>query len=137
MEDFYPMLVNIEVNHLDSSVEWYQIAQGFRVVYRGPGLIHLRRERYQDLLLYPNQSAELINRGEGIVVHFQAGDTRLDGITLKAIRAGTLDVEGPVDQPWNVHQVTVFDPDGYRLRFSEVIDPILNFHQVTGAQPEW
>ena len=30
-------------------------------------------------------------------------------------------VTGPVDQPWNVHEVTVVDPDGYRLVFTSPI----------------
>jgi catechol 2,3-dioxygenase-like lactoylglutathione lyase family enzyme len=134
MEDFYPMpmFVNLEVSDLDSSADWYQKALGFRVVYRGPNLIHLRRDRYQDLLLYPHQSEELDNPGEGIVIQFQAGDTSVGEITENAQQAGALDVEGPVEQPWNVREVTIRDPDGYQIRFSEPIDTNLSFDEVMG-----
>jgi hypothetical protein len=39
-------------------------------------------------------------------------------------------VIGPVDQPWNVREVTVLDPDGYKLIFSVPLNTNLEFDQV-------
>jgi hypothetical protein len=35
-----------------------------------------------------------------------------------------------VDQPWNVREVTVLDPDGYRLIFTMPINLNLSFDEV-------
>ena len=132
MEDFYPMpmFANLEVSNLDISTEWYQQALGFRVVYRVPGLVHLRRDRYQDVLLFPSESGRLDSPGRGIVMQIQAGEVSVDEIADKARQAGSTDVVGPLEQPWNVREVTIRDPDGYRLRFSEPIDTNLSFNEV-------
>jgi hypothetical protein len=39
-------------------------------------------------------------------------------------------VNGPIDQPWNVREVTVIDPDGYRLIFTMPININLTFDEV-------
>ena len=136
VEEFYPMpmFVNLVVSNLDFSVEWYQSALDFREVFRGPGMVHLRRDRYQDLLLYPSQAGDLNAPGEGIVVQFQAGEVSVEEIARKARRQGSSDVDGPLERPWNVREVTVQDPDGYRLRFSEPIDTSLSIDQVMGNE---
>ena len=134
MDDFYPMpmFVNLEVSNIDISAEWYQQALGFREVYRVPGLIHLRRDRYQDVLLIPSESGGLDSPGKGIVIQLQAGEVSVDEIAENARQSTPTSVEGPLDRPWNVREVTVQDPDGYRLRFSEPIDINLSFDEVMG-----
>ena len=134
MEDFYPMpmFVNLEVSNLDLSAEWYQQALGFRVVYRVPGLVHLRRDRYQDVLLFPSESGGIDSPGKGVVIQLQAGEVDVDEIAENARQSTPTSVEGPLDRPWNVREVTVQDPDGYRLRFSEPIDTNLSFDEVMG-----
>ena len=136
MEDFYPMpmFVNLEVSNLDISAEWYQQALGFRVVYRVPGLVHLRRDRYQDMLLFPSESGSLDSPGRGIVIQIQAGEVSVDEIADKARQAGSTNIIGPLEQTWNVREVTIRDPDGYRMRFSEPIDTNLSFDAVMGDQ---
>ena len=136
MEDFYPMpmFVNLEVSNLDLSAEWYQQALGFRVVYSVPGLVHLRRDRYQDVLLFPSESGGLDSPGKGIVIQLQAGEISVTEIADKARQAGSTNIVGPLEQPWNVREVTVHDPDGYRLRFSEPINTNLSFNEVMGDQ---
>lgn len=136
MEDYYPMpmFVNLEVTDIDVSVKWYQNALGFQEVFRGPGMIHLRRERFQDLLLYPSQADDLRKPGEGIVVQFQAGKVSVEEIARRARKHGANDMDGPVERPWNVREVTILDPDGYRLRFSEPIDIGMSFDQAIGTQ---
>ena len=134
MDDFYPMpmFVNLEVSNIDISAEWYQQALGFREVYRVPGLIHLRRDRYQDVLLIPSESGGMDSPGKGIVIQLQAGEVSVDEIAENARQLTPTSVEGPLDRPWNVREVTVQDPDGYRLRFSEPIDINLSFDEVMG-----
>jgi catechol 2,3-dioxygenase-like lactoylglutathione lyase family enzyme len=136
MEDFYPMpmFINLEVADLPASVDWYQRALGFRVVFEGPpggpSMAHLRRDRYQDLLLFPAPSEGLRQPGGGVTLQFQAGAAAVEEIARQARAAGTERVEGPVTRPWNVRDVTVYDLDGYRLRFSEPIDMGKGFDEV-------
>jgi catechol 2,3-dioxygenase-like lactoylglutathione lyase family enzyme len=141
-EEFYPMpmFVTLEVGDLSLSAEWYQQALVFRVVYSGPPgaftLVHLRRERYQDILLIPAQGDSPSQRGTGVTIQFQAGGVGVEEIARGAQAAGAVDVEGPVERPWNVRDVTLCDPDGYRLRFSEPIDMTRSFEDVMGQQEE-
>ena len=142
MEEFYPMpmFVTLEVTDLSSSAEWYQQALGFRVVYGGPPgastLVHLRRERYQDILLVPTPENCPSQRGTGVTIQFQAGGVSVEAIARGARSAGAVDVEGPVERPWNVRDVTLCDPDGYRLRFSEPLDITRSFEDVMGQLEE-
>ncbi len=138
MEDFYPMpmFINLKVADLSASVDWYQQALGFWVVFEGPpggsSLAHLRRERYQDVLLVPIQSEGLGQPGEGVTIQFQAGAMTVEEIARQARAAGTGRVDGPEARPWNVRDVTVYDLDGYRLWFSEPIDMGKGFDEVMG-----
>jgi catechol 2,3-dioxygenase-like lactoylglutathione lyase family enzyme len=140
VEDFYPMpmFINLEVADLSSSAEWYQQALGFRIVYSGPpgapALIHLRRDRYQDILLVPSQEVRPLQPGIGIVIQIQAGSVGVEEIARQAKAARTVHVEGPVERPWNVRDVTIHDLDGYRLRFSEPVDTTKNFREVMRQQ---
>lgn len=132
LEDYYPMpmFINLGVTDIDVSVEWYQNTLGFREIFQIPGMVHLRRERFQDLLLFPTQASDLNSPGEGIVIQFQAGEISVEEIAHKARQQGSSDVDGPLERPWNVREVSVQDPDGYRLRFSEPIDTRLSLDQV-------
>lgn len=142
MEEFYPMpmFIILEVTDLSLSAEWYEQALGFRIVYSGPpgasSLIHLRRERYQDILLIHTQENGLSQNGLGVIIQFQAGGVGVEEIARQAQAAGTVDVEGPVERPWNVRDVTLCDPDGYRLRFSEPVDTTRSFEDVMRQQEE-
>ena len=60
------------------------------------------------------------------------GEEPVDTIAERAIAAGSPRVEGPVERPWNVREITVHDLDGYRIRFSEPIDTTKNFKEVMG-----
>lgn len=142
MEDFYPMpmFINLEVADLSSSAEWYRQALGFRIVYSGPpgapALIHLRRDRYQDILLVTSQEARPPQPGIDMVIQIQAGSVGVEEIARQAKAAGTVHMEGPVERPWNVRDVTIHDLDGYRLRFSEPVDTTKSFKDVMRQQEE-
>ncbi|UCE00998.1 MAG: VOC family protein [Chloroflexota bacterium] len=134
MEEFYPMpmFVNLKVADIERSIKWYQEALGFRQVFRNTGMVHLRRERFQDLLLFPSVERTSIEPGNGMVIQFQAGKSSVAEIAHRVRQQDSAKLEGPLEQPWNVREVTIQDPDGYRLRFSEPIDVSLQFDQVMG-----
>ena len=56
-------------------------------------------------------------------------DGDIDGFANQAREAGA-NVSGPIDQPWNVREVTVLDPDGYKLVFTVPININLGFDKV-------
>jgi uncharacterized glyoxalase superfamily protein PhnB len=45
-------------------------------------------------------------------------------------RENGANVTGPIDQPWNVREVTVLDPDGFKLIFTMPINLNLSFEEV-------
>ena len=99
-------------------------------------MVHLRRERCQDLLLFPAQAEGICQPGAGVMIQFQAGAEGVEQITRTACAVGSSQVAGPVERPWNLRDVTIRDPDGYRLRFSEPIDTSLSFDEVMGNPPD-
>jgi hypothetical protein len=95
---------------------WYQRALGFDVMLSGP-LTHLRRRRYQDLLVVRGVSSA---PEVGPVLRFDA-DGELDELASRARGeppVGRSSIEGPVDTPWNTRELSVTDPEGYRFIFS-------------------
>jgi hypothetical protein len=58
--------------------------------------------------------------------HFN-GD--LDAFAIHVREKGA-HIKGPIDQPWNVREVPVIDPDGYQLIFTMPINLNLSFEEV-------
>ncbi|MGY1701959.1 VOC family protein [Geodermatophilus sp. SYSU D00766] len=115
--DVYPMpaFVTFPVSDLAATTRWYE-ALGFVVLATLPGpggtdsLVHLRRQRYQDLLLVPGRPTP------GPRVGFAAGEEDLDERAARLRRhaaAAGGSVEGPVDTPWFTRDLVATDPDGY------------------------
>lgn len=106
-----PMFVNLVVSDLAAAAALYASA-GFVTLATIPGpggvpsLLHLRREKYQDILMT-----------QGAAVHgtvsasFAAGDIDLNEIADRIRLAGG-DVTGPIDTPWFTTDVTFTDADG-------------------------
>jgi catechol 2,3-dioxygenase-like lactoylglutathione lyase family enzyme len=130
--DVYPMpaFVTFPVTDLAASTRWYE-ALGFVVLATLPGpdgtdaLVHLRRQRYQDLLLVPGPPAP------GPRVSFAAGEEDLTERAALVRDAGGGSVEGPLDTPWFSRDLVTTDPDGHVVvltapRLGEV-----------AADPEW
>src|SRR5262245_22002189 len=117
-----PIYVTLDEPDLDAAIAWYQAALGFAPMFvaRGPDgaptLAHLRRARYQDLLLVPGAAAT----GERLRVGLRAdGDpAELAARAGAAAPAGASAVDGPIDTPWNSTEVRVTDPGGHRLVLS-------------------
>jgi catechol 2,3-dioxygenase-like lactoylglutathione lyase family enzyme len=133
--DVYPMpaFVTFPVTDLTAAGRWYE-ALGFVVLATLPApdgtdaLVHLRRLRYQDLLLVPGRPTP------GPRVTFAAGEEDLDEragrVRRHAAAAGGF-LEGPVDTPWFSRDLVATDPDGYVVVLTA---PRL---QDVAADPEW
>ncbi len=123
-----PAFVTLTVSDLERSRRWYVDGLGFALLASVPGpsrevaLIHLRRWRYQDLLLVPARrplASSLTDRG--IRLTFSAHGTDLDALVASARAAGGGSVEGPTATPWNTLDVLACDPDGYEVVFTSML----------------
>jgi len=54
----------------------------------------------------------------------------VDALAEQAKPRGANVVSGPLDQPWNVRELTVLDPDGYKLVFTAPLNPNPGFEEV-------
>ena len=71
-------------------------------------------------------------KGVGISLNFNLFD-RFDGdidAFAKHARENGANLTGPINQPWNVREVTVMDPDGYKLVFTVPLNINLGFDKV-------
>ena len=141
-EEIYPMpsFPMLNVRDLDASAKFYQEALGFRHIFTmpgpggKPGLVHLRWVKYADLLItVPRDEKPLPEpKGAGVSLNFGLFD-RFDGdidAFANHARSHGAAVSGPVTQPWNVREVTVIDPDGYRLVFTVPVNIGLGFDKL-------
>ncbi len=121
--DIYPMpaFVTLVVPDVERSLDWYVNGLDFVVLFRMPGpdgapaLVHLRRWRYQDILVRPGGTGD---PGHGWELSVLAEAERLTALAARARAHGAGTVEGPLDTPWNTRDLRVTDPDGYRLVFT-------------------
>jgi uncharacterized glyoxalase superfamily protein PhnB len=135
---FFPLLI---VSDLEVSSKFYQDVLVFKYIFTmlGPGgqpaLVHLRWLKYADLLIALPRDDQAIPepRGAGVSLSFQMlerfnGD--VDALAEQAKAGGANIVSGPLDQPWNVRELTILDPDGYRLVFTTPLNTGLGFDEV-------
>jgi len=122
--EIYPMpaFPVILASNLAASARWYQGVLGFVDVFTmrahddSPLLAHLRWSKWADVLLTQARTPLEPPRGRGITMNFMTLD--VDDIAARARAAGATVLEGPIDRPWNARDVTIADPDGYRLNFT-------------------
>ncbi len=125
-----PAFATLAVSNLERSRRWYVEGLGFALLAEIPGpsgdvaLMHLRRWRYQDLLLVPARSP-LSSTARGIRLTFSAHGTDLDALVAQARATGGGSVEGPAATPWNTLDVLARDPDGYEVVFTARLPPDL------------
>lgn len=119
-----PAFVTFTVADLGRSVRWYTDGLGFVVLAELPGpggapaLVHLRRHRYQDILLVPTTPGQGQHRqglGSGVRYTLSAGAEDLDARAGSARSARGGMVEGPARTPWNTVDLVCADPDGYQV----------------------
>lgn len=122
--EIYPMpsFPLLAVSDVERSSRWYQETLGFADVFTLRGnsgqalLAHLRWCTHADLLLSPGRTAIDGPRGLGVTLNFST--VSADDVAERARTAGATIVDGPSDRPWNARDVTIADPDGYRLTFT-------------------
>jgi uncharacterized glyoxalase superfamily protein PhnB len=120
-----PMFATLSVPDVAAVTRWYQDALGFGVVFTTPGpggapmLVHLRRQKYQDLLVVP-APPNAAGGSSSLTISFQADeDIAALADRARAVPAvGASGVVGPIDTPWNTTDVRVTDPAGHRLVFT-------------------
>src|SRR5690606_23908566 len=77
--EFYvmPAFVTLAVRDLQASAQWYQDVLNFRTLFEVPGqLVHLRREKYQDILLKPGVvmgEERSVRTGAGVSLCYSVG----------------------------------------------------------------
>lgn len=142
-EEIYPMpfFVNLIVGDLEASSTFYQETLGFKHIFTMPGpggkpmLVHLRWSKYADLLLSVPRDGKPVPapRGAGVFLSFQMlerFDGSVDALAAQAKAGGAQIISGPLDQPWNVRELTILDPDGYQLVFTAPLNTNLTFEEV-------
>lgn len=141
-EEIYPMpsFPSLIVKDVEVSSNFYQNALGFKHIFSMPGpggqhaLVHLRWVKYADLLLTSSRDGKELPepKGVGISLNFGIIDRFNGDIEAFAnhARENGANVIGPIDQPWNVREVTVLDPDGYKLVFTVPLNVNLSFDKV-------
>ncbi|NCJ04935.1 hypothetical protein GS597_00040 [Synechococcales cyanobacterium C] len=139
-EDFYPMplFVRMLVSDVAAAAQWYAEVLGFRSVYALPAgdgtqlMNHIRLERYQDLMLVSQPSDFPTSDGcNQLVINFSySGD--LQALAERAIVTGVM-VTDPIFTTYNTYEVTIIDPNGYTLTFSQILNRDRPFSQVMSA----
>lgn len=142
-EEIYPMpsFPLLVVDDLEASAQWYQDALGFTHIFTMPGpggtpaLVHLRWTKYADLLIATARDGKPISgpKGLGVALNFNLfarPDPSVDSLYERAKRYGVDVGPGVIDQPWNTRELTVLDPNGYRLVFSAPINIEASFDEV-------
>jgi len=116
-----PMFATIAVADVAATSAWYQEALGFGVVFAAPGsaLVHLRRRKYQDVLIVPAREAAG-TAPSSLTISFNA-DGEIDALAERAAAAAPLGasrVSPPIATPWNTLDLRVTDPAGHHLVFT-------------------
>lgn len=115
-----PAFVTLTVTDLQRTVDWYVNGLDFIALFTMPGpdgsaaLVHLRRWRYQDILVRPGESPV----GGEWTLSVMAAAEELDAIAERARAHGGGAVEGPADTPWNTRDLRTTDPDGYTIIYT-------------------
>ena len=117
--DIYPMpaFVTFAVADLERAVDWYVNGLDFIDLFRLPGLAHLRRWRYQDILVRVGDGSGTAPAGEW-TYSVMAEVEDLDALAERARAHGGGHVDGPSDTPWNTRDVRATDPDGYTVVYT-------------------
>jgi len=120
-----PMFATLAVDDVSAVAAWYCEALGFATMFAGPpvgdqpSIVHLRRDKYQDVLLVPSRSREAASPPASLTLSFSADE--VDGLADRARTVppiGASAVVGPVDTPWNSRDLRVTDPVGHQLVFT-------------------
>lgn len=115
-----PAFTTLAVRDIDTSRGWYETL-GFVVLAEmgtGPGrLVHLRRYRYQDLLLVSADPDDPVARASRVRTSFSHTGPLddLDRISCALAEFGHGQVEGPTTTPWYAVELVAVDDDGHEV----------------------
>jgi hypothetical protein len=109
--EVYPMPFFVTIVAADPAAlaRWYESTLGFGTMFAGP-VIHLRRRRYQDILVVAAGPGRPPTSG-GPALTFDIPDGELDALAARA--GGTAQAT-----PWNTRELRLLDPAGHPLVFS-------------------
>lgn len=120
-----PMFATLSVADVAGVARWYADALGFRTMFAGPAIggqpsmVHLRRNKYQDLLLVPSRTGTNTAAPPSLTLSFSADEVDSLAKQARAMPAvGSSAVPDPVDTPWNTRDLRVTDPAGHVLIFT-------------------
>src|SRR3712207_550124 len=103
------------VDDLDRSVDFYRRVLGFHLVRQDPGYASLCNGA---VVLGLGPAAGLPERrGAGVEVVLEVDD--LDAAYARVRQAGVDPVEPLLDRPWGLRDFRILDPDGYYLRVTD------------------
>lgn len=115
-----PAFTTLSVTELGQATRWYRHL-GFEVLAEmgdGPGrLVHLRRYRYQDLLLVLRGPAEDAPTGARSWTSFSHTGPleELEAMAAALRTDGTGSVKGPEAMPWHAIELRATDADGHTV----------------------
>ena len=124
--DVYPMpaFLTLTVSDLERSVAWYTEGLDFVELARMPQLVHLRRFRNQDILLFPPRpDRPAADSGAGWSFSLRGGPGLPALARRLAARAPDASA-GLQRMPWNVDELRCTDPDGYTIVFTERVPEV-------------
>ena len=120
-----PMFATLSVADVAAVAQWYGDALGFRTMFAGPAIggqpamVHLRRNKYQDLLLVPSRTGMSAAAPPSLTLSFSADEVDNLATLARAVPAvGASAVPDPVNTPWNTRDLRVTDPAGHVLIFT-------------------
>jgi catechol 2,3-dioxygenase-like lactoylglutathione lyase family enzyme len=118
-----PMFLRLAARDPLRTIDFFTRVLDFDVMFRGPDaggipvLVHLRRAKYQDILVMPSRRP--VQPGAALGVSFAVADADALDALAERIRGHAPDtLEGPADTPWNARELTVRDPDGNAFVFT-------------------
>jgi uncharacterized glyoxalase superfamily protein PhnB len=118
-----PMFLRLAAGDPLRTLDFFTRALDFDVMFRGPDaggvpvLVHLRRSKYQDVLVMPSRQA--VQPAMALSVSFTVADAdALDALAERIRRHAPETLAGPIDTPWNARELTVRDPDGNAFVFT-------------------
>ncbi|MEQ1783649.1 MAG: VOC family protein [Hyphomonadaceae bacterium] len=115
-----PMFMRLETRDLVATVRWYCEVLGFAVMFEMPMMAHLRRNKFQDLLVFASARGGAPSQGMAIALEAEGEVDAIWRLASDATPVGLAKVEvAPQVMPWNARELRVIDPDGRALVFHE------------------
>ncbi len=118
-----PAFLRIRAADPSRTIDFFTRVLDFDVMFRGPEVegvpvfVHLRRSKYQDVLVTPSRGP--VQASPDLAASFATIDAdALDALAARIRGQAPEVLEGPSDTPWNARELTVRDPDGHSFVFT-------------------